>query len=602
MTSAFRPQAQTQLEALVAARVLRETAPGEYAFRHALTHDAVYSTLLHRERRQAHHAVADTLVGLYEGTPQLARQAGDLAYHYELAEDWALALTYARAAGEEALLLYAPNEAIAQFTRALHAAEQLGRPPEAALYRARAAGFETIGDFDAAQADLSTAVEKAQAAGDITTEWQALLDLGLLWVSRDYDRAGELFEQALRLARQTGDRAALAHSLNRIGNWRMNLGELAEAMRRHGEALTIFTELNDLAGQAETYDLLGMTNFHGGDLMAGARFYERAVALFRKVDDRRGQVSTLGTMVLRGPTAFTDTAVSAATMPIAVRDGQAALQLARSIHQRSGEAYALNFLGVAYAAQGEFGLALTHARAGLALAEAIQHTQWQIAGFHAVGIVCTELLDQRDARICLEQALELAGQISSPYWINMASGDLAKTCARAWPPDLPGARAALEAAQLKSAERPQGLAERDVWAARAEAALAAREGAEALRLVDILLEDTVYLGQRGAAAVPRLARLRGEALVLLGQSGEALDLLEAAIAEAARLGSPTEQMRLQLALARAAQASQQAERAQAALRQASTLADQMAATVSDPVLRRGFEREVEARLVAAVQA
>jgi hypothetical protein len=60
-------------------------------------------------------------------------------------------------------------------------------------------------------------------------------------------------------------------------------------------------------------------------------------------------------------------------------------------------------------------------------------------------------------------------------------------------------------------------------------------------------------------------------------------------------------MRLQLSLARAAHACQQGRRAQAALREASALAERMAATVSDVVLRRAFEQEVEARLVAAVQ-
>jgi predicted ATPase len=185
--------AQTQLNALVSARVLREVAPGEYSFSHALTHDAVYSTVLHRERRQAHHAVADTLVGLLADSPQFTRQVGDLAYHYERAEDWTLTLNYARAAGDEALAWYAPREAIAQYSRALHAARRLGRPPEAEVLRSRAAAHETLGDFDAARADYELAVETARAAANAQIEWQALLDLGLLWAARPYSRAGGYF-------------------------------------------------------------------------------------------------------------------------------------------------------------------------------------------------------------------------------------------------------------------------------------------------------------------------------------------------------------------------------------------------------------------------
>jgi tetratricopeptide (TPR) repeat protein len=444
-------------------------------------------------------------------------------------------------------------------------------------------------------------VAAARAAGDPAAEWRALLDLGLLWVARDYAEAGELFEQALKLARETGDRAALAHSLNRVGNWQLNQGAPEEAMRRHQEALAIFNELNDVAGQAATYDLLGMTNNLSGDVVAGTRFYQRAAALFQAVDDRRGQVSTLVSLMLRAPTAFSDTVVPAAPLPVAIREGQAALKLARSIHLRSGEAYALIFLGIQHAALGELGPALEAARGGLAAAEAIGHTQWQTAAHFALGIAHGERLDFGRARQCQEQALTLAREIESPLWINSAAAAQAVMCARALPPDVEGARAALAALPAGGGDHPRGLGGRMAWAARAEAALAEGDGAQTLKLVEDLLANTPYLGGRGAAAIPRLARLRGEALTLLGQPATAATLLETAHAEAVRQGSPTEQMRLQLALARAAQRDGQSGWAQAALRQASALAEQMAATLPDLAARRAFEAAVDARLVAAVR-
>src|SRR5262245_66214012 len=56
------------------------------------------------------------------------------------------------------------------------------------------------------------------SCGDRGAEWQALIDLGFLWASRDYARTGDYFRSALALARALGDSATIAQSLNRISN------------------------------------------------------------------------------------------------------------------------------------------------------------------------------------------------------------------------------------------------------------------------------------------------------------------------------------------------------------------------------------------------
>ena len=91
----------------------------------------------------------------------------------------------------------------------------------------------------------------------------------------------------------------LARSLNRVGNWHLNVEEPLEALRCHQEALAIFRQLNDPHGIAETLDLLGMASYLGGDLVQGTRYYEQAVTLFRQLDDRLGLTSSLASLTLR---------------------------------------------------------------------------------------------------------------------------------------------------------------------------------------------------------------------------------------------------------------------------------------------------------------
>jgi predicted ATPase len=206
-----------QIRQLMDAQLVVEESADQFAFRHALTREAVYSTLLLRERKRHHLAVAETLERLYAGAVDVP--VGDLALHFFQAGVWDKAVRYSRAAGERAQAMYAAREAAEHFTRALEAAGHLAQPPPLApLYRARGQSFETMGEFELARADYEAALQAARAAGDRRGEWQGLLDLGFLWAARDYAQTGEYLQQSLVLARALGDPATLGHTLNRVGN------------------------------------------------------------------------------------------------------------------------------------------------------------------------------------------------------------------------------------------------------------------------------------------------------------------------------------------------------------------------------------------------
>ena len=67
-----------------------------------------------------------------------------------------------------------------------------------------------IGEFDAARRDHELALDRGRATGDRHAEWQALLDLGMLWAERDYERTIGYYRAALdpgaRDRRQADDR------------------------------------------------------------------------------------------------------------------------------------------------------------------------------------------------------------------------------------------------------------------------------------------------------------------------------------------------------------------------------------------------------------
>src|SRR5437764_244627 len=93
------------IKELMAAQLVVEESADQFAFRHALTGQAVSAQLLGRERKALHRKIAETFERLYAST--LEAHLADLAVHFSEAGAWEQALEYSQRAGEHAQTLYA---------------------------------------------------------------------------------------------------------------------------------------------------------------------------------------------------------------------------------------------------------------------------------------------------------------------------------------------------------------------------------------------------------------------------------------------------------------------------------------------------------------
>ena len=150
-----------------------------------------------------------------------------------------------------------------------------------------------LGEFERARADYEQALALTQEAQETFLEWQGLSDLGFLWASRDYSQAGQWFHRALDLAQALADPRLQANSLNRLGNWLVNTGHVAEGIQAHQQALQMFEAQQDTRGMAETFDLLGMANCLSGDLVTAVKLSGQAIELFRAAGDISSLASSL---------------------------------------------------------------------------------------------------------------------------------------------------------------------------------------------------------------------------------------------------------------------------------------------------------------------
>jgi DNA-binding CsgD family transcriptional regulator/tetratricopeptide (TPR) repeat protein len=572
------------MKELVSAQLVVEESADQFAFRHALTRQAIYNQLLTRERHILHRTIAETMEYQSPATPDLHLE--DLASHFYHARDWQKAVDYAQRAGEKALRLYSHRAAIDYFSWALEAAVHLSLPPPSALYRARGQAYETLGEFDQAQHDYTHALDAARKMNNRVVEWQSTIDLGFLWAGRDYAQAETWFRQALILSQALDDPLLHAHSLNRIGNWHLNVEQPHEALRYHREALAIFQQLQNSRGIAETLDLLGMTSYLGGDLIGGTTYYQQAIPLFDELGNREGLISSLATLTMRASTYHTNTLIAAASLAEVLPDAERAVMLARDIGQRSAESYTLLQLGLCLGSQGEYIRALAACQQSLHIAQEIEHRQWQTAAHAMLGGVYSGLLVLQQASEHFEQALVLAQETHSLFWTRMATGYLASTAIQLH--DLVKAETVLHAA-LNTDTPAETMGQRMLWCASVELALAQGHPTRALEIIDQLMASTAQAAERESSL--RVLKLRGETLVMLQRPGEAEVTFKRA-QEIARLqGARPMLWRICLALGNLYLAQGRNAEAEQAFATVRILIEELAATIADEPLREYFLRQ-----------
>jgi class 3 adenylate cyclase len=114
------------LAQLQAAEFLYETVlfpDAEYTFKHALTHEVAYGSLLHERRRVLHRRIVEAIEAAHPD--RLAEHVERLAHHALRGEDWDKAVHFGHEAGRKSLERSANHEATAYFKQALAALERL---------------------------------------------------------------------------------------------------------------------------------------------------------------------------------------------------------------------------------------------------------------------------------------------------------------------------------------------------------------------------------------------------------------------------------------------------------------------------------------------
>ncbi len=174
--------------------------------------------------------------------------------------------------------------------------EGASQPTKARVRALFAAGILAREQRDYASADALILQSKnlARQLGDKSAVAVAVNALAVL--TRDQNNLVEahaLFEESLELWRELGDLKAVARALSNLANVVKLEGDFDLARSLYGECLAIFRGLRDRAGVAWSLNYQGDVARDQGDTNGARALYEHALAIFTELDDRWSIAGTL---------------------------------------------------------------------------------------------------------------------------------------------------------------------------------------------------------------------------------------------------------------------------------------------------------------------
>ncbi|MFQ5962262.1 MAG: hypothetical protein ACE5MG_12780, partial [Candidatus Methylomirabilales bacterium] len=223
-----------------------------YMFKHALTHEVAYNSLLVGRRKELHHIIGSATEELY--ADRLAELYEVLAHHFSKAEQWVKALDYLLRAAEKAGQTFAIREALTLYDQALEAARHIGDDVPAttlmAIHQAKSNHYFAVGEYEHSRTEGELLLAQARQSGDRISEAAALgwTSFATMW-AHDFDAALVYAGEAIEIAKTVGAQSAMAGGYLTIGSIHGVTARLDEAREEARQAVTISHTAGDLVRQ-----------------------------------------------------------------------------------------------------------------------------------------------------------------------------------------------------------------------------------------------------------------------------------------------------------------------------------------------------------------
>jgi len=388
------------------------SSDGNYVFKHVLTQEAIYDTLLQRRKLLLHRQVGEALEIKYENN--LEEHVETLAYHFMRSEATGKALSYLIRAGAKAASRYANEEARYYYTQAEKFME---RTP--ATVPQQLSVYVGLGDLDHLQGHYDTAREHYQLAlllgrrNRHAVSTTRLAEIGRK-IGRSYERQGD-YAEAMKWLRQAlddvssdplcADSAERARIYNDIGWVYFRQGDFDQAYDWSMRCLGLVEGTDNYSEIAAAYNRLAGVFVQQGDWQRAAEYVQKSLEYRERIGFTYGVASSYNNLA--------GLAMFQGHWHQAVVYHQKSLELCRKIGDAEGTSRSCNNLGLLYKDMGNYDLAESYLKEALEVATRSKNAYATAMAYNNLGHVSLLRGQPEQAMPYLEEGLRLAEEIGS---------------------------------------------------------------------------------------------------------------------------------------------------------------------------------------------
>jgi len=353
----------------------------EYIFKHALTQEVAYKSLLIKRRKEIHEKIGKAIEELYRD--RLEEFYEMLAHHYSKSENWEKAYEYLKLAGEKATRSYSNWEAFRFYKEAIKALSQL---PDIEENKRR------------------------------QVEVRLLMESPMMLVGYPEDSL-QIIEEGERLSRELGDARSLARSYSTLGLYYSLKGDVVRGIRYVESAFQEAERIQDIELMAPIGFDLCPSYLVAAECWKIAETAPRVLALLEKT---RRESEYFG----KGMNAYSSICSSyghALAWMGNFTEGEArcekALRFALELNDLSNIASAEFMYAFVFFHRGDGGNAVQHFQNAIRYAEEAQYIVILGMCWAALGWVYYSLGELENARKHAERAIKFQSETGLPFML-----------------------------------------------------------------------------------------------------------------------------------------------------------------------------------------
>ena len=268
-------------------------------------------------------------------------------------------------------------------------------------------------EYDSAIAVFQEALTIYQQLGNRSQASSVLTTMGLVYDAlRDYQQAVEYHQQSLAIAKELGDIQLEASAVGSLGVSYLNLNQYQRALEQFERQVVIAQELKHRDGESWALGKLGQAHFALQNYDRGIDYFNQGLVIVQQLGNRLRESEFLGMLgnIYRSQGEYLT----------AIEYLEKTLVITQEVNNEYGEAYLLSSIGEVYMLLGDGEKARQYYQQGLPIAQATGNSNAEVSNLAGVG---KSYYIQKNWSKAVEH-LEQAWKIAHEYQLVVSSLDI----------------------------------------------------------------------------------------------------------------------------------------------------------------------------------